>query len=63
MSFIQLEVPEGKYCKECMFLDVDYMRNSAHCRLFSNTPPSKLSYSSIDIDSIVKLSACPEDSA
>ena len=53
-----LEVPAGKRCDGCMFLDVNF-KNSAICNLFHKNQKFRLERGEINIKSIEKLPACP----
>ena len=54
---IQLQVPEGKGCEGCMFLEMDY--NIPVCNLFKERLSSIKQNGVTDMESIMKCDSCP----
>ena len=61
MSDICLSVPKGNHCSGCMFLDIDYTHNFAHCTLFNEKLSAMMDFGGVDESSITKLYKCPTE--
>ena len=61
MRDIHLKVPEGDYCLGCMFLEVDYHHNNAHCKLFNVHLYYNMQYGGIEESTIRKVDSCPTE--
>ena len=64
---IILKVPKGAECSGCMFLNIDYLndtaeRKGAYCRLFDKRLSARREYGEIvGTDNIPKYHRCPTE--
>jgi hypothetical protein len=56
---ITLQIPDGKNCKGCMFLDISFLENRADCLLFKNERVTyKTEYGDLIEESVQKCKTC-----
>ena len=56
---IILKVPKGAECSGCMFLNIDYLNDTADCRLFDKRLSARREYGEIvGTDNIPKYHSC-----